>query len=84
MEPSEQLVDEIYREKVLRARMLTPDRRAQIGAELSDLSRQMMREAIRRQFPMASEQSIHELMRRRVDLSRRLDDTSMPASENAA
>ena len=53
MEPTRELVDAIYHEKVLRARRMTPQRRIEVGAQLSDMGRQMMREAIRRQNPAA-------------------------------
>jgi len=84
MEPDQRLIDEIYREKVMRARSMSPARRAEIGAELSDVSGRMMREAIRRQFPQVSEAQIHELMRERIELARRLDDVALPESEDAA
>lgn len=78
MEPTAELVDAIYREKVLRARKMTPQKRLEIGAELSDLGRQMMREAIHRENPAATEEEIRQLMRRRIELARKLDNTPLP------
>jgi Rv0078B-related antitoxin len=78
MEPTDELVDAIYRDKVLRSRKLTIGRRVEIGAELSDLGRQMMREAVRRDFPAASQEEIEAELRRRIALSRKLDDIPLP------
>ena len=83
MEPTDELIDAIYREKVLRARRMTPQRRMEVGAELSDLGRQMMREAILRQNPGATEEEIHLEMRSRFDLARKLEDIPLPESGEA-
>ena len=80
MEPTDELVDAIYREKVLRARRMTPQRRVEVGAELSDMGRQMMREAILRQNPTATEEEIRLEMRYRFKLARRLEDVPLPES----
>ena len=42
MEPTDELVDAIYREKVFRHRRMTPQRRVEIGADLSDVGREIM------------------------------------------
>lgn len=78
MEPTKQLIDDLYREKVERARRMSVSRRVEVGAELSDLGRQMMRETIRAQEPAASEERILRIMRERIALSRRLDDLPLP------
>ncbi len=78
MEPTRELVDAIYHEKVLCARRMTPQRRIEVGAQLSDMGRQMMREAIRRQNPTASEEEIRREMRRRFKLARKLEDIPLP------
>jgi hypothetical protein len=80
VEPTDELVDAIYREKVLRARRMTPQRRVEVGAELSDMGRQMMREAILRQNPTATEEEIRLEMRYRFKLARRLEDVPLPES----
>ena len=82
MEPTAELIDAIYREKVLRSRRMTPSKRIAIGAELSDIGRQMMREAIRRENPAASSEQVHQMMRRRIELSRKLDNLPLPKSES--
>ena len=84
MEPTADLVDAIYREKVLCARRMSPQRRVEVGAELSDLGRQMMREAIRREYPSASQEQIRQFMRERIELSRKLDNIPLPELGNVA
>ena len=83
VEPTPELVEALYREKVLRARRMTPQRRIEVGAELSDLGRQMMREAILRQNPAATEQEIRLEMRYRFNLARKLEDIPLPQSGKA-
>ncbi|MGD0462387.1 MAG: hypothetical protein ABSB74_07850 [Tepidisphaeraceae bacterium] len=80
MEPTSELIDALYREKVLRARRMTLQKRVEVGAALSDIGRQMMRDAIRRENPSASEEEVRQLMRRRLELKRKLDDTPLPES----
>jgi hypothetical protein len=80
VEPTTELVDAIYREKVLRSRRMTPQRRMEVGAELSDAGRQMMREAILRQNPIATEEEIRLEMRHRFELTRKLEDIPLPQS----
>jgi hypothetical protein len=83
VEPTPELVDAIYREKVLRARRMTVQRRMEVGAELSDVGRQMMREAILRQNLMATEEEIRVEMRKRFELARKLRDIPLPQSGKA-
>jgi hypothetical protein len=84
MEPTSELIDALYREKILRARQMTLQKRVEVGAELSDIGRQMMRELILRENPSASQAQILQLMRQRLELKRKLDDIPLPESENAA
>jgi hypothetical protein len=62
VEPTPELVDAIYREKILRSRRMTIQKRLEVAAELSDIGRQMMREAIRRENPAASDDEVRQLM----------------------
>jgi hypothetical protein len=84
MEPTSELIDVLYRDKVLRARQMTLQKRVEVGAELSDIGRQMMRESILRENPTAPEAQILQLMRQRLELKRKLDDIPLPESGNAA
>ena len=80
MEPTKELVDAIYREKVMRSRRMSIGKRIEAGAELSDLGREMMRQAIRNGNPTASEEEVVRELRRRIGLSRKLDDIPLPAA----
>jgi hypothetical protein len=80
VEPTPELVDAIYREKILRSRRMTIQKRLEVAAELSDIGRQMMREAIRRENPAASDDEVRQLMRGRLELKRKLDDIPLPES----
>jgi len=84
VEPTSELIDALYREKILRARRMTLQRRVEVGAELSDVGRQMMHEAIRRENPAASDEEVRQLIGQRLELKRKLDDTPLPESGNAA
>lgn len=83
MKPTKQLIDDLYREKVERARRMSVARRVEVGAELSDMGRQMIRETIHAQTPTASEEQIRRIMRERIALSRRLDDIPLPRLDDS-
>jgi hypothetical protein len=55
----------------------------EVAAELSDMGRQMMREAILRQNPAATEGEIRVEMRRRFKLARKLESIPLPESKKA-
>jgi len=73
MEPSKELVDDIYRERVLRARRTPPEEKLLDGARLFDLSCRIMMDGIRDQFPDADEQKVREILSQRLALLRRLE-----------
>jgi hypothetical protein len=72
MEPSEQLVEEIYREKVLRARKMSPGEKILAGPELFDFACAWTRAGILREHPRATEQQLLKLLEDRI----RLGETS--------
>lgn len=67
------LADAIYREKVLRARKIPPDRKIFAPARLFDYARGITLAAIRNQYPHATEPEVRVLFRRRMDLARQLE-----------
>lgn len=73
MEPSESLIDEIYREKVLRARKMSPGEKILAGPELFDFACAWTRAGIRRENPEAAEQQLLKLLEDRI----RLGETSV-------
>ena len=72
MEPTQELVDDIYREKVLRARATPPEQKLFAGAELFAMVCELMKAGIRSQFPEAEDSRVTEILQQRLDLSRRL------------
>jgi hypothetical protein len=78
VEPTPELVDDIYREKVLRSRRMSPARRLEASLELSDMGLQMMRDSVRHQYPGASESEITARVNDRIELSRKLDNIPLP------
>jgi hypothetical protein len=73
MEPSKELLDELYRERVLRARRTPPEDKLLEGARLFDLTCRIMRDGIRDEYPDADEQRVEEILAQRLSLLRRLE-----------
>lgn len=76
MEPSKELIDDLYRERVLRARRTPPEEKLLAGARLFELSCRIMSDGIRDEFPEADEQRVREILLERLALQRRLEDRS--------
>ncbi len=72
MEPSQELIDDIYRERVLRARRTPLDQKVLAGPQLFAFSYQIMADGIRHQYPDADEHRIQEILNQRLALLRRL------------
>ena len=73
MEPSEQLVDELYRDRVLRARETPPEDKLLDGARLFDVSCRIMMDGIRDEPPDAGDERVRDILRERIALLRRLE-----------
>jgi len=76
MEPSKELIDDLCREQVLRARRTPPEEKLLAGARLFELSCRIMSDGIRDEFPEADEQRVREILLERLALQRRLEDRS--------
>ena len=74
MEPSQELIDELDRERVRRAARDEPGRKLLAGAELYDLSRSFMLAGIRMQHPDADEQEVRRLARQRLEIGKQNDE----------
>ena len=74
MEPSKELIDQLYRERVLRARAMPPEEKVALGLRLFDRSCRIMADGIRDEFPEADEERVPEILRARLALARRLED----------
>ncbi len=73
MEPTQELIDDIFRERVLRARATPPDQKVLDSFRLFEFSVRIMRDAIRNENPEADDEQIQELLMRRFEIARRLE-----------
>jgi hypothetical protein len=72
MEPTRELIDDLYRERVHRARRTPMEQKFILGAELFEHACRLMADGIRNEFPEADEQGVREIMNRRLEMLRRL------------
>jgi hypothetical protein len=73
MEPTKQLLDDIFRERVLRARRTPPEEKLLDGPRLFDFACRIVMDGIRNQFPDADEKRVREILAERIALLRRLE-----------
>jgi hypothetical protein len=73
MDPIKQLADEIYRDRIVRARRMSIGEKILAVPELFDMACHVSRAGIRSQFPDADEQRVQELLRQRIAIGRRLE-----------
>ncbi|HEV3261002.1 MAG TPA: hypothetical protein VG013_29395 [Gemmataceae bacterium] len=76
MGPTKELIDDIYRERVLRARRTPPEDKLLDGPRLFDLACRLMKDGIRDQYPEADERRVQEILAQRIALLRRLETGS--------
>jgi hypothetical protein len=74
MEPTKELVDATYWERVERARQTPPAEKILASLQLFEFTSQVMADGIRSQFPQADERRVQEILRQRLALGRRLED----------
>lgn len=75
MKPTQELIDDIFRERVLRARRTPPEEKLLDGPRLFDLACRITMDGIRNENPGANEQQIKEMLAQRLALLRRLEET---------
>ena len=68
-----ELAEDIYRERVLRARRTPPAEKFMDGARLFDMACRVMMDGIRHEHPGADEQRVRQLLMERIELGRRLE-----------
>jgi hypothetical protein len=73
MEPTKELIDDIYRERVLRARRTPPEEKLLDGPRLFDLACRIMMDGIRDEYLDADEDRVREILAQRIELLRRLE-----------
>jgi hypothetical protein len=77
MQPTAELIDSIYREKVLRARRSPIERKVLAGAEIFEMVCRRMADGLRAEKPDADEVEVEELLRQRLDRLRRLREADV-------
>jgi len=73
MEPTRELIDAIYRDKVLAARQTSFEEKLFAGPRLFSRSCRLMRAGIRMQHPQANAQEVERILHERIEKLRRLD-----------
>lgn len=73
MKPTPELIDSLYRDRVLRARATPPEDKLMDGARLFDWACSITIAGIREQFPDANETRVLQILRDRLALRRRLE-----------
>ncbi len=68
------LIDQLYREEILRARKMTPQERLRATFEITDFALKMMRSSLRHHHPEADDAEILRLGRERIAKVRRLNE----------
>ena len=74
MEPTQELVDELYVDKVLAARQRTFEQKFLAGGELYEAVIERMKMGIRMQNPNATEEEVSKELHRRYAIARRLEN----------
>lgn len=74
MEPTLELIEELDREEVERARAMPPAEKLIAGARLFDYACSITMAGIRKQFPKADEAEALEILRERLAWSRRHEE----------
>jgi hypothetical protein len=67
------LADELYRERVLRARRTPAEERILDGPRLFDYACSITMAGLKMEFPDASNLELREALRRRLEIARRLE-----------
>lgn len=75
MEPTKELMDQLYRERADRARAMPPEAKVALGLRLFDRPCRIMADGIREEFPDADEDRVQDILRERLALARRLEQT---------
>jgi hypothetical protein len=75
MQPTTELIDALYRERVLRARRMSLQEKFVAGPEIFERVCRLMKDGIRNEHPGADEARVHELLVQRLALARRLEQS---------
>jgi len=73
--PTRQLIDELFLEEVRRARSMPMAEKFFAGARLFEAACMVAEAGIRRDHPEADESRVRELLRERIELAKRLEQS---------
>ena len=74
MQPSKELIDAIYQDRVQRARAMSPGQKLLAGCRLFDFACRVTVSGIRHQHPDADEARVQQILRERLAIKRRLEN----------
>ena len=72
--PYAELADELFRERVLRARRALPENKILAGQRLFEAACEITLLGIQREFPELTEEGRHQILRQRLALRRKLEE----------
>jgi hypothetical protein len=72
--PTPELVDALFREKIERARRMTPEDRFLEGPRLFDMASKWTKAGLRAQYPDKDETEVERLFRQRLALARDMEN----------
>lgn len=75
LEPTQQLVDDLFWEEIERARAMSPAEKLRAGAELFEYACRITLAGIRHQHPEASEEELRRILEARLELAERLEES---------
>ena len=82
MEPTKELIDALFMDKVRAAREMAPGDKLMLGPILFDEVCKRMADGIRWQFPDADEARVHEILLERLRIARQLEQTPVRVSDD--
>ena len=74
MQPSQELIDDLYRERVLRARATPPGEKLLDGLRLFERACEWMKAGIRNEFPDADDQQVQQILIDRINRLRQVEE----------
>lgn len=75
MEPTKELIDELYREDIRDARAMKPWDKFLAGAQLFDMACRIVVAGIRYQHPETDDVTVQQILEQRLELARKLEAT---------
>lgn len=78
MQPTQELIDYIYRQKVEAARAMSPEEKLLAGPRLFEWSCRIAADGIRHQFPGITDEEVRKKLAERLRIGRELEKPKCP------